>query len=54
MRELLAYHEAMTYGDYTSDDGEEQLVQRRKKKGLKSGMHRPGTTTVVRKGHLAS
>ena len=47
LRELPGYHEAMTHKDHTSDK-EEQPVPRRKK-GLKSGMHRTWATTVVRK-----
>ena len=38
LRELPVYCMATTDEDYTSDE-DEQLVQRRKKKGLKSGMH---------------
>ena len=47
MRELPAYHNVMTDEDYMSDE-EVQLAPRRKK-SLKSSMHRTGATTVVTK-----
>ena len=46
--ELSVYHEATSDEDYKTDE-EDQQVHSKKRKGLKSGMHCTGATTMIRK-----